>query len=195
MSTATGGRGGKEAKMSRVITFVSLFIAAAIAVPIAQAQTRSNQPKVDPLAVGYLIGQGYTPQQVEAWTVGPCSQATKPAACFGPSKGGNLVAPAKVDPLAVGYLAGRGLSPAEIQSWTVGACSHEVKDATCFAALDQATGTATPAVSISRTGGFHWSDAGIGAGAAVGIVLVLAGMTAGLMISRQNRRRVASTSA
>jgi hypothetical protein len=180
--------------MSRVITFVSLVIAAAaIAVPIAQANPATGPAKVDPLAVGYLQGQGYTPAQIRAWTVGACSHQTKPAACFGPSRGADLGAgAAKVDPLAVGYLMGQGLSPAEIRSWTVGACSHAVKDATCFAAFDRETTAAPTSVSISRTGGFHWGEAGIGAGAALGIVLLLVGTTAGLMISRQSRRRVAS---
>ena len=41
------------------------LVAAAVAAPIAQS---SSTPKVDPLAVGYLIGQGLTPSQVSSWT-------------------------------------------------------------------------------------------------------------------------------
>ena len=101
-------------------------------------QANPSAPRVDPLAVGYLQGQGYTPAQIRAWTVGACSQASKPAACFGPSRGANLVdRSTKVDPLAVSYLTGRGLSPSEVRSWTVGACSHAVKAASCFAAFDR----------------------------------------------------------
>ena len=180
--------------MSRVISFVSLvFVAAAVAVPIAQAQPSSSRPTVDPLAVSYLMGRGYSPQQVEAWTVGACSHAAKPAACFGPSKGANLGAPAKVDPLAVGYLTGRGLTPAEVESWTVGACSHAIKDATCYAALDRQASAPATAVTVTPSRGFAWGDAGIGAGATLGLVLLLIGGTAALIGTRQSRRRVAGT--
>jgi hypothetical protein len=38
--------------------------------------------KVDPLAVGYLIGQGLSPSQVTSWTVGACSHQIKAASCY-----------------------------------------------------------------------------------------------------------------
>jgi hypothetical protein len=98
-----------------------------------------------------------------------------------------------------------------VRSWTVGACSQAVKAASCFAAFDRETPIATPAGerivddywrdptpaaapagSIGRTGGFDWGDAGIGAGAALGIALLVGGTAAGLLLARQNRRRVAS---
>jgi hypothetical protein len=159
---------------------------AAVAAPIAQA---SSAPKVDPLAVGFLMGYGYTQPQIKAWTVGACSHEVKPAACFGPSKGANLTdGAAKVDPLAVGYLTGYGLSPSEVKSWTVGACSHEVKAASCYAMLDRVSVEAA-SPQVARSIGFQWGDAGIGAGATLGIVLLLGGAGAGLLISRQNRRR------
>ena len=159
--------------------------AAAVAAPIAQA---SSAPKVDPLAVGWLIGHGYTPAQVHAWTVGACSHEVKPAACFGPSKGANLADAATVDALAVGWLIGHSLSPSEVKSWTVGACSHEVKAASCYAILDRAM-TPAGSVQVTRSIGFQWGDAGIGAGATLGIIFLLGGAGAGLLISRQNRRR------
>jgi hypothetical protein len=205
--------------------------AAAVAAPLALA---SSAPKVDPLAVSYLIGQGYTPSQVEAWTVGACSHEAKPAACFGPSKGTNLTGGgAKVDPLAVSYLIGQGLSPSEVASWTVGACSHETRAASCYAMFEPAAAStkvdplavsyltgqglspsevtswtagacsheakaascfamfqpAATSTQVVRSIGFQWGDAGIGAGAALGLVLLLGGAGAGLLISRQNRRR------
>ena len=46
------------------------LMAAAVAAPIAQS---SSTPKVDPLAVGYLMGQGLSPSQVTSWTTGACS--------------------------------------------------------------------------------------------------------------------------
>jgi hypothetical protein len=168
-------------------TLLALALAAAaIAAPIAQA---SSTPKVDPLAVSYLIGKGYTPSQIQAWTVGACSHEVKPAACFGPSKGANLTGGgAKVDPLAVSYLTGYGLSPSEVTSWTVGACSHEDKAASCYAMLDRASVTAA-STQVARSIGFQWGDAGIGAAATLGIILLVGGAGAGLLISRQNRRR------
>lgn len=179
--------------MSRVITFVSVaLVAAAVAVPIAQSQTGSSRPKVDPLAVSYLQGQGYTPAQITAWTVGACSHASKPAACFGPTRGADLSRPT-VDPLAVGYLIGQGLSPNEVKSWTVGPCSHQSKPASCYAAFDHGTSASTPTVSSVSSDSFSWGDAGVGAGAAVGTLLLLGGMSAGFVISRQHRRRQAAS--
>jgi hypothetical protein len=55
------------------------LVAAAVAAPIAHS---SSTPKVDPLAVGYLIGQGLSPSEVTAWTTGSCSQEVKAASCY-----------------------------------------------------------------------------------------------------------------
>jgi hypothetical protein len=161
----------------------------AVAASPAQTSSASGTAKIDPLAVGYLIGHGYTPAQVSAWTVGACSHEVKPAACFGPSKGADLVArPVKVDPLAVGYLTGRGLSPSEVRSWTVGACSHAVKPASCFAALDDRQASATAAtVTVTPSRGFDWADAAIGAGAALGLALA----SAGALMALHKRRTLA----
>jgi hypothetical protein len=46
--------------------------------------------------------------------------------------------------------------------------------------------TSTPAVDSTA---FQWGDAGIGAGFTLGIVLVVGGAGAALLISRQSRRR------
>jgi hypothetical protein len=190
-------------RKSHLFALALTTAAVAFAAPIAQATApagvvadpkdaasgSASGPQVDPLAVTYLIGQGYTPEQIEAWTVGACSHEAKPAACFGASKGANLTdGRVKVDPLAVSSLTGLGLSPIEVTSWTAGACSHEVKAASCYAMLDRAAVGAAP-TQVARSIGFQWGDAGIGAGFAFGIVLVLGGAGAGLLVSRQNRRR------
>jgi hypothetical protein len=174
--------------MSRVISLVALaLVAAAVAASGAQAA----QPRVDPLAVSYLQGQGYTHAQIQAWTVGPCSQQAKPAACFGPTRGAGLVDRKAVDPLAVSYLTGRGLTPAEVRSWTVGACSHATKDVSCFAVFDRGASAVTSS-TVGSSGAFDWSDAGIGAGVAIGVLLLVGGMGAGFLLSRQNHRREAA---
>jgi hypothetical protein len=161
---------------------VLALAAAAVAAPIAQS---NSAPKVDPLAVSYLTGQGLSPSQVASWTTGTCSQQTKPASCFAMFKTPSIAH--TVDPLAVSYLTGRGLSPNEVTSWTTGACSQQTKPASCFAMLETA---ATP-THVSRSIGFQWGDAGIGAGFTLGALLLIGGVGAGLLISRKSRRRVA----
>jgi hypothetical protein len=157
------------------------LVAAAVAAPIAQS---SSAPKVDPLAVGYLIGQGLSPSELTSWTTGACSHQVKAPSCY--AMLGRSAAPTKpVDPLAVGYLIGQGLTPSQVTAWTVGACSHQVKAASCYAMFQPPATTSTP---IAQSPGFQWGDAGIGAGFTLGIVLLLGGAGAGLLISRQNRR-------
>jgi len=159
------------------------LMAAAVAAPIAQS---SSTPKVDPLAVGYLMGQGLSPSRVTSWTTGACSHQAKAASCYAMFQ--SAAAPKPVDPLAVGYLMGQGLSPSQVRSWTVGACSHQVKDASCYAMFPSQV---APTQVVPSTG-FQWGDAGIGAGFTLGIVLLLGGASAGLLISRRNGRHQAA---
>jgi hypothetical protein len=176
--------------MSRKFHLIAPALAAvAVAAPIAHANTApSPRAKVDPLAVSYLRAKGLSPSQIKAWTVGVCSHGVKPAACYAPSKGAALTSSrAKVDPLAVSYLRAKGLSPSQIKAWTVGACSHGVKPAACFQGSER---TATPAQTV-QSGRFDWADAGIGAGATLGVVLLLSGLGVALVMSRQGRRRQA----
>ena len=93
----------------------------------------------------------------------------------------------KVDPLAVSYVRGQGLSASQVRDWTVGACSHQAKPTGCYSAVER---SAAPAEAVGSNG-FDWADAGIGAGATLGMVLLLAGLGAALVISRQNRRQQA----
>jgi hypothetical protein len=39
-------------------------------------------PKIDPLAVSYLAGQGLAPSQVTSWTSGACSHQVKAPSCY-----------------------------------------------------------------------------------------------------------------
>jgi hypothetical protein len=182
--------------MSRTLKLIgTVLVAAAITAPIANAGT----PKVDPLAVSWLRGHGYSASQIAAMTGNLSSVSTQvkldPLAVswlrghgYTPSQiqvmtGGLYLAGAgsKVDPLAVSYLRSRGLSPSEVKDWTVGACSHQVKPASCFAVFDR-TGIQTQAAT---SGGFQWGDAGIGAGATGAIVLILAGVATFLVFGRR----------
>jgi hypothetical protein len=92
----------------------------------------------------------------------------------------------------VSWLIGQGLSAREIRDWTVGACSNRTKPTWCYSAFERSaapTQAAAPA-EAGRSSGFHWGDAGIGAGAALGIVLMLMGLGAAL-IGRKNGRQQA----
>jgi hypothetical protein len=89
-----------------------------------------------------------------------------------------------IDSLAASYLREMGLTPSQIESWAVGACSHEVKPVECF---PPSTSNAPVPPVGSRT--FDWADAGIGAGATLGLVLLLAGLGAVVVTGREHRRR------
>ena len=157
------------------------LVAAAVAAPIAQS---SSAPKVDPLAVGYLIGQGLYPERSHVLDGGRLLAPGQGRLVLRDVPSATSVAASKpVDPLAVGYLTGQGLSPSQVTSWTTGACSQQVKDASCYAMFQSRGESST---QITRSTGFQWGDAGIGAGFTLGIVLLLGGAGAGLLISRRN---------
>ena len=125
--------------------------------------------------------------EVTSWTTGACSRQVKAPSCYAMFH--TAAAPTPADPLAVGYLTGKGLSPSEVTAWTTGACSHQAKAPSCYAMFKPAETSSTP-VSVST--GFQWRDAGIGAGFALGIVLLVGGAGAGLLISRRNGRQQAA---
>ena len=110
------------------------------------------------------------------------------AAVSSAQAGGPGSAPPKVDPLAVGYLMGLGLSPSEVQSWTTGACSQASKPALCYAPFERTAAAAPAPARTVGPGGFDWNDATIGAGAALGAALLIAGLGAMLVVSRHHRR-------
>jgi len=170
-------------RKSHLLALALTTATVAVAAPIAQA---GSAPKVDPLAVGYLIGKGLSPSEVTSWTTGACSQQVKAASCYAMLK--RTAAPKPIDPLAVGYLMGQGLTPDQVKSWTIGACSHRDRDAACYAMFKP---VATVSTRVVRSSGFQWGDAGIGAGFTLGALLLIGGVGAGLLISRKSRRRVA----
>jgi hypothetical protein len=108
---------------------------------------------------------------------------------------GTLSPQPKVDPLAVSWLLGQGLTPSEVRDWTVGACSNQAKPTWCYSAFARSAAPAQAAapVQAGRSSGFQWGDAGIGAGATLGIVLLLGGVGAALVVRRNDRGQVAGT--
>jgi hypothetical protein len=149
---------------------------------------------VDPLAASYLRNHGFPQAQIQTEVTTTVPVAAKPidplAQSYlrqqGLSPGEVKVRTEGVDPLAASYLRGMGLSPAQIADWTAGVCSGETKPAVCLSAFEP---TAPPATQIATPGGFDWSDAGIGAAATLGLVLLLAGLGAAFVIARHNRGR------
>jgi hypothetical protein len=143
-------------------------LAATVAAPVAQPG-------------GYPIGRDMTPSEIASWTTGACSHPVKAASCY------RMLEPKTVDPLAVSYLTGQGLSPSQVASWTTGTCSRQDKPASCFAMFNRQARPIRSTASI----GFQWSDAGIGAGFALGVVVLVGGAAAGLVSSRHSRREAA----
>jgi hypothetical protein len=175
---------------------VLALVAAAVAAPLAQA----GKP-ADPLALSILREKGYTPAQIAAMTkvpspakpVDPLAVSILRGRGYSPSQiatmtGGSIPvsapAPRPVDPLAVSYLRSQGLTPSEVVDWTTGACSHEVKAASCFAVFDRNT---SDVATASTSTGFAWGDAGIGAAATLGIVLLAMGL--GFTLITRGRRQ------
>jgi hypothetical protein len=172
--------------MSRKVHLIALALAAAaIAAPMAQAADRPDN-RAGTLGVGSaLASQPPLRPDDRPGIRGIGTSEPAGAVAIGQAGNGPRAQP-KVDPLAVGYLTGKGLSPSEVAAWTVGACSHESKPAVCYSALERMT---APAQVIESENGFDWADAGIGAGSALGFGLLMAGLGAGFVIFRQNRRQ------
>jgi hypothetical protein len=62
---------------------------------VPQRSTGDRARTVDPLAVGYLIGQGLSPSEVTSWTTGACSHQIKARSCYAMLQ--RTVAPPKVE--------------------------------------------------------------------------------------------------
>ena len=191
--------------MLRKVHIIALaLVAAAVAAPVAHGASPSPSVRIDPLAASYLLQQGYTKNQIIALAGGSSSiasprKAADPLAVswllghgYSPSQIAAMGvavpvdSPKTVDPLAVSYLRSLGLTPSEVADWTVGVCSHQVKPASCFAVFDRPAAEAPPPPASD---GFAWGDAGIGAAATLGLVLLAAGLGFTL-IGRGSRRRV-----
>jgi hypothetical protein len=174
-------------------TIALALVAAAVAAPLAQGVTAPNgKQAVDPLAVSYLQGQGYSPGEIKALV----GQADPLAVSYLRNHGFPSVqvpsAPAStstkpVDPLAVSYLRNLGLSPGEIKVATGG------MDPLAASYLRNGGFPQASTQVVVAGGGFDWTDAGIGSAATLGAILLIAGLGAVFMVSRHNRqRRVAS---
>jgi len=182
--------------MSRIISLIALALAAAaVAAPIAQSvEDPTGGQAIDPLAVSYLRDQGYSPGQIKVLV----GQGDPLAFSYLLDKGlspAQIVAQATVrspreitaiDPLAISYLRNLGMNQAQIDEWTTGVCAQAVRPAVCSLPLSEVD---TAAAAQESSVGFSWSDAGIGAGATLGLVLLLAGVGGAFAISRNSRRR------
>jgi hypothetical protein len=165
--------------MSRMFTSIALALAAAaVAVPVALGVADPNGRQVaDPLAASYLRGQGLSPGEVKAQTVG-----IDPLAASYLRNGGFPQAQATraIDPLAASYIRNGGFPQ-------VG--TTKAIDPLAASYLRNKGFPQAPAQVVTAPGGFDWADASIGAGATLGAVLLLAGLGAALITTRHNRRR------
>ena len=171
-------------RKSHLLALALTTAAVAVAAPIAQA---GSAPKVDPLAVSYLIGQGLSPSEVTSWTTGACSHRSRPLRATRCSS--SRRPPKPIDPLAVSYLIGQGLTPepgAVLDDRRLLAAGQGTPPATRCSGRPSRSST-----QVVRSTGFQWGDAGIGAGFTLGALLLVGGVGAGLLVSRKNRRRVA----
>jgi hypothetical protein len=173
--------------MSRIIQLIALALAAAaVAAPVAQGVTDPNgNQAIDPLAVSYLQGQGFSPGEIKV-LVGqgdPLAVSYLRNHGFPQAQVETRATPKPIDPLAVSYLQGQGFSPGEIKV-LVGQ-----GDPLAVSYLRNHGFPQAPTQIVGTSAGFSWSDAGIGAGATLGLVLLLAGVGGAFVISRQNRRR------
>jgi hypothetical protein len=181
--------------MSRIIQLIALALAAAaVAAPMAQGVEDPNGGQaVDPLAVSYLQDQGYSPGQIKV-LIGKgdplafsylLDKGLSPAQIVAQVTVRSPRETTAMDPLAISYLRNLGMNQAQIEEWTIGVCAQADRPAVCTLPVSAAT-TAAPTRSSS---GFEWADAGIGAGATLGLALLLAGVGGALAVSRHNRRR------
>jgi hypothetical protein len=173
--------------MSRIIQLIALALAAAaVAAPVAQGVTDPNgNQAIDPLAVSYLQGQGFSPGEIKV-LVGqgdPLAVSYLRNHGFPQAQVETRATPKPIDPLAVSYLQGQGFSPGEIKV-LVGQ-----GDPLAVSYLRNHGFPQAPTQIVGTSAGFSWSDAGIGAGVTLGLVLLLAGVGGALVITRQNRRR------
>jgi hypothetical protein len=95
-----------------------------------------------------------------------------------------------------------GFTPSRAADWTTGVCTYGDNPSSCYLSGKQAVAQSsaeaqamgvqplpsspTP-VAVSAPSAFHWGDAGIGAAATLGIVLILAGLA--VYVARSRRRQ------
>jgi hypothetical protein len=165
--------------MFRTIFVITLALAAAaVAVPVAQAVTDpSGRQVADPLATSYLRQQGLSPAEVKARTVG-----IDPLAASYIRNGGfpQAITTKAIDPLAASYLRNGGFPQVN---------TTKAIDPLAASYVRNGGFPQVPTETVASSAGFDWADAGIGAGATLGGVLLLGGLGAALVIARHNRRR------
>jgi hypothetical protein len=181
--------------ISRLAT---VLVVAAVSATIAQAAAGANPGSVG-LARGVLETQaGFSQARAVSWTTGVCSYQDRPASCYLTPANARRTSIAEARALGT-Y---RGMTTQQAQDWSSGVCSYQDKPSSCYLTPKQAAAqsqaladamgvpTAFPSLGVDTpvtSSAFSWGDAGIGAGAALGIVLLLAGL--GTTIALRQRRR------
>ena len=167
-------------RKSHFLLALALALAAApIGVPVAQAAVKSPYE-----FLGHPTGQGGV-DRVSAAAVSAAA-VKSPYEFLGHPTGQGGVD--RVSAAAVSAAAVK--SPYEFLGHPTG--QGGVDRVSAAAGRPLAASTSSPQVAASTV--FQWGDAGIGAGFAFGIVLLVGGAGAGLLISRRNGRQQAARS-
>jgi hypothetical protein len=180
----------------RIVRLAAVLVALAASVGIAQDAV-ADSGSVG-LARGILETQfGFSPSRAVAWTTGVCTYVDKPASCYLTQSQARATSLAEAQALGV-Y---RNMAPSQAHDWSVGVCSYADKPSSCYLTPAEATAQskalahamgadrlASPASTevTTSTSGFSWGDAGIGAAAMLGLVLLLVGI--GVTIARRRVR-------
>jgi hypothetical protein len=181
---------------------IALVIAATATVtPAAQAAGNAPRPGSVATAIGFLAQQGMSANKIGAWTTGVCSDAVKPSSCYLTPAEARLAS----ERTARGFLRANGMTGREVERWTTGVCSAAVKPSSCYLTPAEARLASQRTaegfldrqnlqpgqVETPNRGGFHWGDAGVGAGVTAGMALLLTALGASLVISRRKHGRPA----
>jgi hypothetical protein len=172
---------GKERQMIRkshfLLALALALAAAAIGVPVAQAAVKSPYE-----FLGHPTSQGGVDRVSAA--------AVSAAAVKSPYEYlGHPTSQAGVDRVSAAAASAAAVkSPYEFLGHPTSQAGVDRVSAAAGRPIDPlAASTSSQQVAGSTV--FQWGDAGIGAGFTLGIVLILAGGGAGLLITRQNRHR------
>lgn len=167
----------------RIARLAAVLVALAVGVGLVQSAAADSGSAG--LARAILMSQyGFSAGRAESWTSGACSYQERPASCYLTPAQARAVSVAEATALG----AYRGMTAQQAYDWSVGVCSYADKPSSCYlspteaAAQSKALAVAmgVPSVPVAATtsgsSGFSWGDAGIGAAAMLGVVLLAVGL-------------------